>query len=247
MDLRKSLDDSYPIIAALLCDVSNSHGSVFNTTNLRNTLNRVRRRLSAEGMGFLTKTLPRLGKAFDKALSGETKLNANSLGFAAMKDSELPSFLGELFSRVLQPSGALLEHPCVLSVGHLRNILYSFYKYRLPYTDEQEHQVVDKFTRTEDDLSTVDNSLLLLRETFISSFKGYRFTPNERATTVNVTRGARHLLQRLFAHFDPKNVHPRHGPGAVATRQQRSEKYAWTNVSEKSQTYILTTLILRRR
>jgi hypothetical protein len=90
MDARKSLDESYNLIAALLCDVSNSHGEVFNTTNLKRTLEKVRERLFAEGMGFLTKTLPRLGKAFDKALSGETKLNANALGYRALSNSELP-------------------------------------------------------------------------------------------------------------------------------------------------------------
>jgi hypothetical protein len=233
MEPRKSLDDSYNLIAALLCDVSNSHGSVFNTTSLRNTLGRVKRRLSAEGIGFLTKTLPRLGKAFDKALSGNAPLTANVLGFAALDGGQLPSFLGELFREVLQPNGMLLEHPCVLSVGYLRDVLYSFYKYELPYTDEQEHQVVLKFTQTEADLSTIEPVLSMLRETVQKRSGSRRISTKKDGTMANVAREARILLSRVFAYFDPKDIHPRHGPGAVATKQKRSEKYVWTNVSAK--------------
>ena len=151
----KSLDES-KIIAALLHDVYASTGTVFDSSARKNTLKKVLKRVASEGISFLTKTLPRLGKAFDKALSGDTHLDAISLRFETLPNSQLPKLFGELFSRVLQPNGALLPDPCEHSVRVLRQLLLSFGKYKLPYTDDQEQQVIQKFEKTEDDLSTVN-------------------------------------------------------------------------------------------
>lgn len=230
---NKSLDDGLNIIAALLRDVHNVHGEVFNTRSLRLTLNKVKSRLLAEGIGFLSKTLPRLGKAFDKALTGSTRLNANALGFDAQHDSELPRFLGEFFNRVLQPNGALLELPCTTSVAVIRDICFLFYKYELPYSDDQEQQVISKFERTEIDLTTVEERLRVIEDELQHCGNKRRRTFNEDSSMSNVARRARILLAQVFARFDPKDIHPKHGPGAVATRQRLSEKYLWTNVSAK--------------
>jgi len=72
---NKSLDVPIRIIAALLCDIRTSHGEVFGPRSLRLTTQKVVNRCKREGIGFLTKTLPRLGKAFDKALLGEASLD----------------------------------------------------------------------------------------------------------------------------------------------------------------------------
>lgn len=229
---RKSLDDSYNLIAALLHDVHNVHGLVFNTRSLRNTLKRVRRRLLFEDSGFLTKTLPHLGKAFDKALSGDTPLNSVVVGFKSLAGSQLPIFLGEFFSRVLKPDGSLLEHPCSNSVKVLRLVLYSFYKYELPYTVSQEQQVVSSFIQAEVDLKSYAPVLRQLNDDVRKSYqdsRDFRLTGDP----VRVAREARRLLSDVFAYFDPLNIHPRHGPGAVATKQKLQAKYEWTNVSRK--------------
>jgi len=47
----------------------------------------------------------------------------------------------------------------------------------------------------------------------------------------DVVRGARKALNTLFEHFDPSDIRPRHGPGAVATKQRLWDKFLWTNVS----------------
>ena len=59
MDTDKSLDE-LELIATLLVDISNVHGAVFNTRAVTLTIEKVRERCSLEGMGFLTKTLPKL-------------------------------------------------------------------------------------------------------------------------------------------------------------------------------------------
>lgn len=233
MAVYQSLDES-KIIAALLHDVHSSHGVVFNTRSLKNTLNKCSTRLRREGIGFLTKTLPRLGKALDKALAGDTPLNCTDLRFKTKKGTKLPSFLGEFFERVLTPDGTLLPDPCINSVRVLRQVCYLYYKYKLPYTDEQVQQVLTKFERTEEELTTHTETFRHLADAIGDPTYTYRRRSRNTATTQGeVVREARILLSRLFSSFDPKDIVPKHGPGAVATKQQLWDKYLWTNVSAK--------------
>ncbi len=228
---NKSLDDSYTIIATLLCDVNERCLGVFNTSSLRLTLKKVKKRLDSEGISFLTKTLPRLGKALDRALCENAPLNSTDVAFEAMPGSKLPRFLGELFSRVFQQDGTLLESPCNTSVGVLRDILYLFYKYELPYTDDQEQEVVSRFEKTESDLSTVVEEIQGL-ETLLQTCSASSLKHHKDAKKISIVRNAKDLLAELFLQFNPYNIHPRHGPGAVATKQRLWEKYQWTNVSD---------------
>ena len=169
MEPNKSLDVMKMIIAALLTDVQKRHDVVFNYRALDLTLKVLDRRLDSEGSGFLTKTLPRLGKALDKCLaqSGIPMQSSSELGFQpklaiesnAEGDESLqllgyPRFLGELFGQILDKDGIPLPDPCTNSIKDVRQILYLFYKYELPYTDEQENAVISSFEKTEDDLKT---------------------------------------------------------------------------------------------
>lgn len=227
----KSLDQ-YKLVAALLLDVHTSHGVVFNTKSLRNTTGVVKRRLLSEGIGFLTKTLPRLGKAFDKALSGDTPLDASKLGFPTLPNSQLPRFLGELFQSVLHPDGTVLQDPCAKCVGTLRLILYYLYKYETKYSEDQEHAVINRFEKTEDDLRQVSADLCTLQVSVEATMlsRRRRCKASDRETIV---REARILLSRVFSGLDLKDITPRHGPGVVATKQQLWEKYEWSNVSDR--------------
>jgi len=228
----KSLDES-KIIAALLLDVHKTHGLVFNTRALNNTIHIVEKRTRQEGIGFLTKTLPRLAKCLDKALGMDVKLTVSGLHFAMQAGTELPRFLGEFFNLIFKPNGEIRPDPCIISIRVIRDICYLFYKYEVEYTDEQEQQVIQKFKQTEDDLSTRSTLFKDLEEvlelTTATRVRGVK-TP---LTQVDVVRRAKDLLSRLFHSFDPKDIYPRHGPGAVATKQKLWDKYLWTNISAK--------------
>lgn len=230
---NNSLEDSYTIIAALIHDAYSARGLVFNSTrSLRLTQSKVKRRLMAEGMGFLTKTLPRLGKAFDKVLTGSTKLNAVELGFDPADGCEYPKLFGELFSCVLQPDGGLLPSPCTECVSVLRQLLFVFYKYELPYTDEQEHEVLSKFKQTEKDLTELEPFFENLEASVRASYS-YRVGDSRVASTTAIARVAKDLLAEVFLKFDPYDIFPRHGPGVVATKQRLQAKYQWSNVARR--------------
>lgn len=231
MDNIKSQDE-YEIIAALVQDVQSVHGLVFNTRALKNTLSKVRSRIRKEGLSFLTKTLPRLGKAFDKAIAGGDALNAIDYGFKPAIDSKLPRFLGELFQCVLTKDGTLLPNPDATCVKSIRQILFVFYKYELPYTDEQVQQVLQRFEKTEEDLSTTAAALdrLGLDVAAATSTRRTRF---KARSLIQVAREAKIVLSNVFSLFDPLDITPRHGPGAVATKQKLWDKYLWSNVSSR--------------
>jgi hypothetical protein len=217
-----------------------------------------------------------LGKSLDKALSLDTPLNSSELRFETQSGSKLPRFLGELFNEVLNKDGTPLQIPCVKCVSTLRQILYLFYKYELPYSEKLELQVLDQFKQTETELTTITDKLdkiyesikvfdphcrrrylrrhqrqrisrtvdhqrfqkevlAIPSETVMASKESWRdpLVCSEGNPNLHLVREARILLSRLFASFDPKNIVPRHGPGAVATKQQLWSKYLWTNVSAK--------------
>jgi hypothetical protein len=232
MDTKSESLDELEIIAALLHDVHDVNGLVFNTRALKLTIKKVSSRYSKEGISFLTKTLPRLGKAFDKALSEASPLNATELGFKPQPWSKLPILFGEFFCRVLHTDGTPLPYPCIESVKVIRQICYLFYKYELPFTDEQEQKVVEQFEKTEDDLKAHAPILEHL-------FKDLGVTNQARrarfasTTMPQIAREARILLSGVFSGFDCLDIYPQHGPGTVATKQQLQEKYMWTNVSAR--------------
>lgn len=242
MVTAKSLDE-YCLIAALLADAHASYGVVFDTRALNLTLKNVEQRVRSEGVGFLTKTLPRLGKHLDQVFAGATELNCAELEFALLPDSKFPRFLGELFNLVFQPDGTLLPDPDANCVRLIRQILYLFYKYELPYDEVQEQQVIDAFKQAETDLSEMSPQFAIWHAGWHSINKRKHIrgplsdNENYREDTVVrqslVIREARRLLNELFWSFDPTDIVPRHGPGVVATKQRLSQKFLWTNVSSR--------------
>jgi len=152
-------------------------------------------RLSREGLSFMTKTLPRLGKAFDKALSMKTPFNPP--GFEKIRGTTTPKFLGWLFSRVFDNAGVVLDDVDIMAVKHIRQFVYLLYKLELPYASDDEQKVIDAFVATEADLQNLEIS------------------PRDP-----VIKSARTFVTRVLGCLDPLDIVPMHGPGAVATGEK---------------------------
>jgi len=228
MATNKSLDPYLQIIVALLRDVQTLHSGVFTERDLRLTTAKLSKRFSREGYGFLTKTIPRLGKALDRALTGEVALDCSKLGFKPEPGSKLPRFLGTLFKTVFTHDGWILPTPCVQSIKVLRWIFGLFYKLELPCTSDQNQRVIDKFIET-------DRSLAGWNERLVHMYENLNATcsPSDLNQTERVVRTARYLLSRVFSNFDIGNISPRHGPGAVSTKETLGAKYTWTKISPR--------------
>jgi len=220
----------YKLIAALTTDAFCVIGAGPQSRALRLTLQKIESRLRSEGICFLTKQLPLLCKALDRALClGYVDCNS-FVGFKLMRDSKLPMLFGEFFERIFDHSGVLKSQPDVASVKLLRQLTCLFYKYELPNKPALAEKVILSFQKNEDDLRQVDQQLEHIAQALSTKQPTDRI---RKDTVVDVARGARICLNQAFSGFDPQDIIPSHGPGAVATRQKLWKKYDWTNVSDR--------------
>lgn len=173
MEPIKSLDE-VSLIAGVLHSVCTMHSDWLKPREVKLTVSKLRQRVSREGLSFLTIALPRLGKNLDKALSNTSPMVYE--GFEVYQDSlnqshNFPALLGELFRRVLDQHGTVLPSPCVVSVRTLRQVLYMFYKYDLPYADSLNAEVICRFLKTEDELKTFNEAFEKLYKSAYPDFQ----------------------------------------------------------------------------
>jgi hypothetical protein len=108
------------------------------------------------------------------------------------------------FRRVFDTQGVLLAEPDALAVKHLRQVLFFAYKLELPYTEEQEGAVISAFLQTEKELELGADPY-----------------------SAELQKVMRSVTRDVFARFKPRDVVPRHGPGAVATGEKLEEKWVF--------------------
>lgn len=230
---NNSQDQLLYLITALLRDVQALHSEVISPESLQLSCRSACERVMKEGHGFLTKALPRLGKALDSALSGVTLMDAVECGFRPIQDSKLPELLGELFQRVFTHDGRVRLDPCVSSIKSLRQFLYVLYKYELPYDNETEALVLSKFKETEMDVKAHSKHLSAIADTLEAGDWGvYGHIQPKHASSL--IRKARLLLYDLFRRFDSSDICPNHGPGAVSTKEKLWAKWeGWNRVSPR--------------
>jgi hypothetical protein len=163
----------------------------------------IRTRVHSEGLSFLTKTLPKLGRALDEGLeSGVLHLPRN---FRKESGSvSRPAFLQAYFRTVFDEDGHLRDSPNVDAIKHLRQVLFGFYKLELPFAFDSERQVIDAFVETE------------------SVLKDFNVPIND------IYDVASWVIEDVFEGFDPRDIKPRHGPGAVATGERLDEKWTFS-------------------
>jgi len=223
------------LTATALRDVCKSHEAMFSTRECEADVKTLFTRCANEGMSFLTKTLPALGKALDKALSGEQPFSCSDLGFKTKAGSAIPLFMGGFLERVLHSDGTLREDGCIVSVGVLRQILYLWYKYELPYSSQDKLKVIDAFVKTEADLVQSDHELAKCQvwlDYLCEHPLKYRESKLDDGMMGIVLR-AREILFRCLHGIDLVNIRPHHGPGTVSTREQFLEKYQWMNIDRR--------------
>lgn len=273
----KSHDNTYvSIIANVLRSVQTLRTDVISPRQTRLTIQKIETRFALEGLSFLTKTLPRLGKAFDKCLAGQGPFNC--VGFQKIPNTKLPKLFGEFFKRVLDSDGVPLRDPCVYSIRIIRDLCYLFYKLETGYTQQQKDDVLNQFVKTEEDISHYHETFVKIKEmldlysqanpafTNVNSVTDQSVPPqgevgplNEKVVerseqcifpelnlwrhietivqptrSVTVLRKARQLLSKVFASFDPYDIVPRHGPGAVASKEVLWQKYTFSNVPDRT-------------
>jgi len=187
----------------LIADVADSYGTLAVKQECTLDIAVMQRRVRSEGLSFLTKALPKLGKELDRALSQGTLFAPR--GFVLRPRSTIPKFLGWLFELVFSDSGEELSNASPRAIRDLRQCLYFLYKLAVPFTDEQEAAMLSGFRSTDSGLpDSVDSD--------------------------SVISHARNFITNVFGSFDPYNIIPKHGPGAVATGEKNHEKHCFSRL-----------------
>lgn len=197
----------------LLIDILSQAGLDFKRDVLT-----LRRRTHSEGLGFLTKTLPKLGKEIQQALLGN-RLDISR--FSKLRNEAIPHFLKGLLSRVFNSDGEVREDADICALTDLIQFCMLHYKLEVPYDPEVQDKVLNKFVRTDAQLPENFEHL---------GSADVRLEPN-------ILRVANSLIKRLVSQFDPKDIVPRHGPGAVATGEKPHEKMHFKRIFDMAEEY----------
>lgn len=174
-------------------------------------------RVHAEGISYLTTTLPKLGKALEDSFqTGRLALPAE---FRKRRGCAYSQFLHRAFAALFNEDGTvrydthLLEiNPFVRSqvdelssaVLVIRQLTLMFYKVELPYPQQVEEKFIDGFKTTDRSLRDSDQNL-------------------EHLSPL-LTRASA-LVKRLLHRFDPMDISPRHGSGSSACGTTPWDRY----------------------
>lgn len=169
--------------------------------DVRNDIETFCRRLSNEGLPFVTKKLAALGKSFDASL-GTGIFTWDTKSFQKDPVSKVvPEFLRSLYLRVFDEDGHLRARPCYRAVRFIRTFCFLFYKWELD-TEWDEEEIMRQFEETDDNVVT-------------------GFLLNE-----NLQNRVKHSFNSVFSDFDPENLIGSHGPG-VSSNVSRNEKFSF--------------------
>jgi hypothetical protein len=163
-------------------------------------------RFEHEGLSFLTKTLPLLGKALDQGLLSSIFCVPREFK-KAHSCTGIPAFMQAYFKMVFKDDGSLLEKPDVNAIKHLRQVCFMLYKLEIPYSRKQEESVITSFVQAERELELGSD-----------------------AQTTACIAAASYIVRELFRDFDHREILPRHGPGAVATGEKLEGKWDFSRL-----------------
>lgn len=168
-------------------------------------------RTNAEGLSFLTKRLPAMGDIFDLRMRG-VEVNADDL--LAYRSVGVPfSFLRPVWESIPHLRDALLNGTdraaeAARIVRLVRTVLQGMKKLdtsSLTGAIEGTESAIENFLTIEKELSDL----------FVD--------PRDPVIFFGQI-----MLDRLFEGFDPKDIRPRHGPGAVFGGEKGNQKWSWT-------------------
>lgn len=200
-----SLSRQVELLTRLVQDVTLSVGSSLPFMNPLKDSETIRDRASNEGFGYLTKALPKLGKALDQGL--ETGRLILPAGFKSARGTNIPVFMRGIFSVLFDHDGLLhpyYSHNMVEAVRGIRQVCFLFYKQEGSHSRSSEREVIRNFLANDRDMEGISLPSVLDDDVL------YR---------------ASLLLEELFEDFDPLDILPRHGPGSVATGERGNDKW----------------------
>lgn len=168
------------------------------------------KRVSEEGLPFITVCLPGIGKSLDRfhstsewiSPSGfatrEIILSCDGHGNVCESIVSVPRFLGKAIESAL--NGDSIAVDCV------RQLSYIFYKLEVEYSEDLRRDFLESFRKVDSEVFSFDNI-------------------RDNIDIVSHVTSMRQIVRRILCNTDPRNIRPCHGSGATACRTQNWEKY----------------------
>jgi hypothetical protein len=195
--LHGELDLNGRIVTALLDDVA----TLFSIAPLTLDKEYILLRLRSEGVSFLTKTLPLIGKNLDEWMKDETK----PLSFG---ECFRPTFLSRLRNLILDADS---DHDRAAAISCVRQIAYLYYKLERPLVGSDMLTALSSFQEVEHELAVQE--IPWFAEEFL------------KAKDLVADLIDRQRFDEFIELFNPK-----HGPGAVATGEKGCQKWVFKRV-----------------
>ncbi len=177
----------------------------------------VKSRYQRDGMAFFTISLPRFGKDLERALEAGTIEWDSFSGFSRRggrhKDRR-PAFLGQLFDRVFDIDGTLLEQPDWRAIRAIRQITMFHGKLKELCSDTKIQEAYQQYILTDQQIASTHATL--------RDFDQFRDVSHAIWGRV---------IGRISAEV-MEDIVPKHGPGAVADKLTSNGKYSdlsWTD------------------
>jgi hypothetical protein len=182
----------------------------------------VKSRYQERGMEFLTILLPRFGKDLERSIESGSIASDSFSGFSRrggrLKDKR-PAFLGDLFNRIFDTDGILLEQPDWKAIRAIRQISGFHGKLKELCSDAKIQEAYLQY-------KLVDSQIASTEATY-RDFDQFR-------DVSHVLWGR--VIGRISAEV-MQDVIPKHGPGAVADKLTSNGKYSDLSWTERLNRY----------
>lgn len=210
--------------------------------------NRLERLVRHRGIPLLVVDLPAICKHLDRCLSeGSYKLSGLPLTKRYSGRVVIPKFLRGLYLRVFDKSGRLLNDYDSQAIFFLRQILLVGKKTKLACSEAAVVNEVDDFVLLDASLPeiklfwrAIGPDALAVKRSFtgFSSSEPYiskvtSSSPEGASTFLFMLDKVSRMIVSALGDYNHQDWRFRHGPGAVAETTGPSNKYSWTNWSDR--------------
>jgi hypothetical protein len=214
-------------------------------------LSRLRSLVAHRGLPVFLVDMPNVGKHLDRCLSaGEYRLSGLPLTKRFSNRVVIPKFLRGLYLLVFHETGLLREDYDVEAIVFLRQILFAFKKAKVPCPAENISTEVEEFYAVDSVLPEPEKFWQQIGPTtqdIEETYHGYGKSPRYQERLHSMVARERNQLSVFLAKldsvssivtstlgsYDPNMWKFRHGPGAVSEVTGPSNKYCWSNWSDR--------------
>ncbi len=172
----------------------------------------VRDRVEAEGISFLTITLPTFGEDLEKGLTQGYVGDDQFAGFR--RTGGLPAFLRGFLRQVFdETTGVLLDTPSTEAIFAIRQLTLMMKKIELECAPVRKRRARAKFIQCEEELKALDKSWTEVDHSRFRRISAIMFGD---------------VFDAVNREIDVFELDPRHGPGATADRKVGNQKFEQT-------------------